>query len=205
MCFQPFDFFYFPLILCPARLLIHDLALGPGKRIHAWVTTWAKPLKKEVGKTANHYTQDPGGADSSPDWRGMIVCSSLIRNTIYTGCHSIVRWHMIIQESFVAGLITHARNPSTVESEARGSKVHKQPGMYTVRLCLKIKIADDWLIEIWCNNDVWGKPLSMFAFGQFLIILGGIDCLYYSIYNELHKRRNKVLVNNLPFCLDGVH
>lgn len=113
MCFQPFDFLCFPLILCPARLLTHGLALGPGRRIHAWVTTGATLLKKEVDKTVNHYPHDPGLADSSPDWRDMVVCSSLIQNTIYTGWQSIVRWHMIIQESFVAGMIAHVCNPST--------------------------------------------------------------------------------------------
>lgn len=56
--------------------------------------------------------------------------------------------HMVIQRSCVAGMITHACNPSTRESEVKGSQVQTQPGIYTVRLCLIIKIAVDGLMEI---------------------------------------------------------
>lgn len=111
-------------------------------------------------------------------------------------------WHIVVQQSIVAGCdITCLQTQHAGVQGKRISSSRTTEDEHRETLSWEKKILSSthqWKFDAIMISGV--NHLVCLLWGNFQILF--VHCFYYS---KWHKRKNKILVNHLPFFLDWAH
>lgn len=112
-------------------------------------------------------------------------------------------WHIVVQQSIVAGCdITCLQTQHAGVQGKRNSSSRTAWDEHSETLSWEffffLSLTHQWKFNAIMISGV--SHLVCLLWGNFQLLF--VDCFYYS---KWHKRKNKILVNHLPFCLDGAH